>query len=122
MEFSDVSEDRWSKGVINTAASLGIINGVGEQRFAPTSSITRQDAAIMIYRVLEYKNISITDASATHAFSDESEIASYATEAVKALVSYKIINGFEDGSFRPMGKLTRAEMSKIIYTILNIKH
>ena len=49
------------------------------------------------------------------AFNDASDIQT--GDAVDTLVALGVINGFEDGSFRPDGTVTRAEMAKMIYVI-----
>ena len=51
------------------------------------------------------------------AFSDQADIQS--TEAVDALTALGVIEGYTDGSFRPDVTVTRAEMAKMIFTILN---
>lgn len=51
------------------------------------------------------------------AFSDQESIQK--TEAVNACVSLKIINGYPDGTYRPEGAITRAEMAKMICMVLS---
>ena len=53
-------------------------------------------------------------------FTDNDSIAPYATEAVAELVGLGIMNGYEDGSFRPRGNATRAEAAKVIWGVYNI--
>lgn len=52
-------------------------------------------------------------------FSDEAEIASYAEAAVQEMQAGGVINGMEDGSFRPKANLTRAEAAKVIWSMLS---
>ena len=49
---------------------------------------------------------------------DADKIDGYAKAAVELLAGAKIINGYNDGSFRPQGSLTRAEAAKVIYGIV----
>jgi len=51
------------------------------------------------------------------AFTDQADIKDANTEAVDTLVALGVINGYTDGSFKPNGTVTRAEMAKMIYTI-----
>ena len=51
------------------------------------------------------------------AFTDQADIQS--TEAVDALTGLGVIDGYADGSFKPDATVTRAEMAKMIFTILN---
>ena len=48
--FTDVAKTAWYAGYMGTASSLGIINGVGAGRFNPGGTITRQEAAVMVFR------------------------------------------------------------------------
>ena len=49
------------------------------------------------------------------------EISDYAAEAVKRMYALGIINGYEDGSFRPKNSITRAEAAKILYSAAGLK-
>ena len=51
-------------------------------------------------------------------FTDTEDIADYALAAVAEMASKGIINGYEDGSFRPKNTLTRAETAVVIYKIM----
>ena len=75
------------------------------------------EAAVMIWRAAKAKGISLGEGS-EGAFADQSKIAEYAKASVGALSGAKIINGFEDGSFRPDNSITRAETAKIVYSVI----
>ena len=111
LAFSDVEGDRWSASYIRSAVALGIVNGMGDGTFAPASSVTRQDAAVMIARLCEKNGIKL---SGKRSVADSGEIAPYALESVEKLVNAGIISGFEDGTFRPAEMLTRAQAAKLI--------
>lgn len=61
--------------------------------------------------------LSVMVVGAGAAFTDQESIGN--TEAVDACVALNIIGGYEDGSFRPTGNVTRAEMCKMICVALN---
>ena len=117
VNFADVSEDRWSKDFIKAAASNGIVNGDGEN-FNPTDIITRQDMAVIIYRVFEKLGAEVKGEAIS--FNDSSDIADYAQEAVEALSGAGIINGMGDGTFAPRATVTRAQSAKVVYSLLNL--
>ena len=50
------------------------------------------------------------------AFTDQSDIK-VDSEVVDTLVSLGVVNGYDDGSFKPNGTVTRAEMAKMIYVL-----
>ena len=112
--FSDVQKGSWYEKYVNTLLENGIVNGMTESLFGVGESVTRQDFAVIAYRALgnvdfEDKNIS---------FDDSGEISDYALRAVKYFTSMGIINGYEDGTFRPKEPCTRAQAAKIIYSII----
>lgn len=112
-EFSDVAADRWSHDVISAAAAAGIVTGISDTEFAPERNITRQDAAVMIYRALLYKDKEVSEG--TLSFTDAASISDYAKTAVGALCASGIINGMENGSFAPFDNTSRAQAAVMIY-------
>ena len=52
-------------------------------------------------------------------FTDKDDVAEYASDALKALISMGVIGGYEDGSFKPEQTITRAETAKMILTLLD---
>ncbi len=114
--FTDVESGRWSEEYILAAFENGIAGGMGDGIFAPEKPVTRQDAAVMLKRVCDKYGIELTNNEKT--FSDDDKIASYAKDSVKALSGAGVINGFEDGTFRPENTLTRAQAAKMIYGLI----
>ena len=112
-EFSDVAADRWSHDVISAAAAADVVTGVSDTEFAPERNITRQDAAVMIYRALLYKDKEVSEG--TLSFTDADSISDYAQTAVGALCASGIINGMENGSFSPFDNTSRAQAAVMIY-------
>lgn len=113
--FSDVDPNQWYAGYIATAKALGITNGKDNGSFGVGESLTREDAAVLCYRALGNK----TSATANDlSFTDYEMISDYAKEAVANMVELGIINGKGDGTFAPKDYCTRAEISKILYGVL----
>lgn len=111
-DFGDVSENDWYYEYVTDASAKKIILGDDEGCFNPNDSIKRQDAAVIIYRILSAKG----EAPIAHRFfADRKEISDYAKDAVEALGSVGIINGNENEYFMPQAFLTRAEASQLIY-------
>lgn len=117
-DFSDVADGAWYAPYIAACVNADIVNGTGDGRFGIGATITREDAAVMIVRALEYAGVE--SASAEENFADEREISSYAQEAVKKLRKLGIISGDDNGNFKPKAAISRAEVSKIIYGMLDI--
>ena len=113
--FTDVANDAWSYPYVSSALASGLVTGVTDTFFDAESSISREDAAVIIYRAYEKK---VGSVEASESFADESDIAEYAVKAVAAMKNLGVINGYEDGSFRPKKSITRAECAKMIYLSL----
>ncbi len=108
--FKDINKDEWYYSYVSTAYSMGYITGYPDGSFRPNDNITRADICTIVNRVLKAEKSS----SATK-FKDDSLIPSYAKDAVYALNSKGIINGYQDGTFSPLTFATRAQTAKIIY-------
>lgn len=111
--FTDTDNTAWYYPYITAAHDRGIVTGNIDGSFGIGTTITRQDAAAMLYRAIENKNTH--DAAMT--FTDGTVVSVYAAEAITYLANEGILNGYEDGSFRPFDNLTRAESAKIIYML-----
>ena len=115
--YKDVPLTEWYFEPVMQLATLGIINGTGDEQFGTGSTISRQDMAVMIYRAAQIVNAKFT--SAGEAFADKSEMNAYAYEAIDALSGAKIINGVGNNCFNPKGKATRAEATVILSRIMD---
>lgn len=117
--FQDVEPGAWYESYVAAAARLGIIQGLETDRFATGLPVSRQDASVILSRVLALQQKELPAAVEEQRFSDEAEIASYAEAAVQEMQAGGVINGMEDGSFRPKANLTRAEAAKVIWSMLS---
>lgn len=115
-DFEDTNPDEWYSSYIASAKKANIITGISETQFGLGQNITRQDMAVILYKGAISKGYKFGEAELD--FSDSDEISDYALEAVKALVSRKIINGMGDGSFKPTENATRAQAAKMIYSLI----
>ncbi len=112
--FSDVDKSDWFYDIIILAAKEGVVYG-NDGFFYPNNNITREDAAVMIYRIV--KGLGTFDTKKT--FLDMNSVSDYAAEAVSLLAGAGFINGIGDGNFAPKALLTRAEAAVMINSVLN---
>lgn len=117
--FNDVSEDDWSCEYIKKAYAAGIITGYEDGSFKPDDVVTRQDAAVMLYRAAKYFNIDFYTEIVNY-FMDEADFDDYAVEAINNMYNMGFINGVGDGMFAPNDMTTRAQTAKIIYGMLQM--
>lgn len=113
--FADVDAAQWYAPYIASAVSAGYIQGQSNDYFGVGESIMRQDMATILYRAMGQRGT-----PADLSFTDNSQIAGYAEDPVAALVGLGVINGYEDGSFKPRGTATRAEAAKMIWGVYEI--
>lgn len=116
--FNDVNDGEWNEKYIKTAARLGIINGISPNEFGTGLSVSRQDAAVMIKRTLDYLNLEFPKGDATTVLSDIESVDEYAAQSVDLLVSQGIIIGNENGEFVPKGNISREQIAKIVVLTL----
>ena len=117
--FTDVAPGEWYTDAINWAAANRIVDGVGNGKFAPNDPITRAQMCAMIERYLTlYKKawkVTLPETGSVSAMVDENAIPAYALAAVKQCQRHGLVNGFEDGTFRPNELSTRAQVAAVIY-------
>ncbi|MBQ4517142.1 MAG: S-layer homology domain-containing protein [Clostridia bacterium] len=112
--FSDVPRTEWYTKSVDWAASTGIVNGVGDNRFAPDEPVTREQITVIFYNYSKYKKMDLTAKSDLSSFADSEKISSWATTAFEWAVSSGLISGKDNSMLDPSGKATRAETSAII--------
>lgn len=113
--YNDVPADAWYAAYVETATANGIVMG-NDGNFDPDSYITRQDAAVMLYRGIRSVDRNVFGSKT---FNDSGEIAEYAASDISRLGGAGIINGMDDGTFRPLNNATRAESAAMIMNMVN---
>lgn len=114
--FTDVKDDSWYAEFVKALSSAGIVGGRGDGTFGTGENITRQDLAVILERALAYKGIELE--SGILSFNDNDDISEYAVSAISKMCASGVISGFPDGSVRPKESASRAQVAKVIYTIL----
>ena len=109
--FTDVPADMWCADAVNTLASLGIVEGIGNGLYAPDRAITRAEFTVIAMRFAEL------DTSGENIFSDV-DTGDWFYEQVVGSIKYGWIQGYADGTFRPDNTITRAEVTTITNRML----
>lgn len=114
--FTDVKNSDWYAEYVNKLASAEIIKGYNGV-FSPDNNISRQDAALILYRVILMNDITLEGKDVN--FADFSSISDYAGEAVTVMASNEILRG--DGTnFYPLNNITRGETAVMICRVYDI--
>lgn len=119
VEFDDVKPGTWYYGYVASLAEKDLINGISDKLFGSGSYITREDMAVLVYRLCRYKGIPDMDLN-QNKFSDKYMISSYASNAVNFASGYEIMNGMGDGTFMPKGYTTRAQAAVVIDKLIRL--
>lgn len=106
--FPDVPGQHWASASIHKLAAKLIINGKEAGRYVPSDAVTRAEFAALIVR-----SLGLQPAAGSGGFSDVGSAAWYAP-AIRTAQANGLINGYEDGRFRPDQTVTRQEMAAIL--------
>ncbi|MFA7673232.1 MAG: S8 family serine peptidase [Clostridia bacterium] len=114
--FVDVADiDEWSLPYIKAAYRYGFLkgsdDGQGNLYIYPDNNITRAEAMVIIGRAFGISGFTPAQ------YSDNSEIPSWAFDALSYYTQAEVMNGYPDGTIKPYTYLSRAETSVIIYRL-----
>ena len=104
--FSDIG-GHWSESYVQSCVEAGIINGYTDNTFRPDAKITRAETASLISKLFALS------AADTDTFSDV-KTGDWFRACVSAAYSAGIVNGYDDGSFRPGNNITRQDMAVML--------
>ncbi|HEX2925809.1 MAG TPA: S-layer homology domain-containing protein, partial [Ruminiclostridium sp.] len=116
--FSDAGSKYYTR-YLATAKRLGLVSGVGDNKFSPEATISRQDMLVMLYSALD--TLGELPAAKTDSFgsySDAGEISGYAKDALKLFVDAGVVSG-DNGKLSPKDTTSRAEAAQVLYNLLS---
>lgn len=112
--FSDVKAGSWYENGVLWAEENGIVNGVGANEFSPSSDLTREQIATMLYRYSQYKGYDLTADGSLDGFSDGSRVSRFAVTAMKWAVGHGYLNGVTADTLCPGESATRAQLAAVL--------
>ena len=113
LPFTDVESGTWYTDAVLWAAQNGIVNGLGENTFAPMNTLTREQLVTMLYRYAEAEGYDVSAAADLSGYPDAGKVQPYAQEAMSWAVAEGIVEGM-DGNLNPAGSATRAQIATIL--------
>jgi len=116
--FTDVEKGSYYEPYVVTAVENGIISGTSESEFG-LNNLKREDAAVIISRLLEGKNITGDEEKATE-FGDNADISEYARESVLKASECGLFVGDNENRFNPKTELSRAETCALVSRLLAV--
>lgn len=108
-EFKDVSADDAYYHDIRKAVAAGYISGYDDRTLRPGQTVSRQEAAVMLFRLF-----GLESGASGEMPKDIADVPAWCRDAVLALLSEKYLSGYGDGSFKGNRQITRAEALRMI--------
>ncbi len=105
--FSDVKESDWYADAVGFSYEFGLTQGYPDGTFRPMNKITREEAAVVISKMLEFSNVD--DVTLISQFKDFNDSDSWNRSALESLLKKGILSGYPDHSLRSNNNITRAE-------------
>ena len=114
--FDDVKAGTYYSNAIAWAAENGIVNGIGNNNFAPDKSVSREEFVVILYRyaIKNGKDVSVGENTNILSYDDFNQISEYAIPAMQWAVGSGIITGRTNTTLVPKGTATRAEVATMV--------
>ncbi|OBR62321.1 hypothetical protein A7K91_01495 [Paenibacillus oryzae] len=120
--FSDVDTASWYSPSVHSAYKYGLISGFGDGNFHPGSTLTRQQAAVMMASALKLAGAAPASnpqaVESSRPFKDSDQISPWAKDDIDSAAQAGIISGRANGQFDPHLEITRAETATMLYRLL----
>ncbi len=116
--FSDVPATDKNFAEIEAAAKAGVVSGCGNNKFCPDDKITRAEAVTMLTRAIGINTDDYINKEVKH-FSDV-DAGVWFFPYIQAAVDACIVDGYNDGTFKPKNSINRIEFSKLVAVAFNI--
>ncbi|MDF2936660.1 MAG: hypothetical protein K0Q90_2033, partial [Paenibacillaceae bacterium] len=117
IHFTDLTSAHWAYEEVRIAVKAGYISGYEDNTIRLDRKITRQEAAAIVSRLLHLT----ASPEGAKGFSDSGKLASWSIGAVGAAAAKGIIDGYEDGTFKPEAPIMRSETVTILDKAMGVK-
>lgn len=108
---TDIKGSDWFYEAVNYVLSNGLMTGTSDTTFTPNGALTRGMLVTVLYRMAGSPKV---EGKVSEKFSDCTDGSWYA-DAVLWASANKVVDGYEDGTFKPTKSITRQEMAKVLY-------
>ena len=109
--YTDVVDGNWAVEAVNYVTEKNYMKGLNETTFGPNGALTRGMLVTVLYRMAGSPKV---EGKVSEKFSDCTDGSWYA-DAVLWASANKVVDGYEDGTFKPTKSITRQEMAKVLY-------
>jgi len=101
---------------VEKAEYIGVVQGVGDNRFDPDGTLTREQAAVMLARLASAMDMPLPN-NPPETFADAYQISSWAVDAVGQVRTVEIMGGIGDNLFAPQQPYTREQSIVTIFRV-----
>lgn len=108
---TDIKGSDWFYEAVNYVLSNGLMTGTSDTTFTPNGALTRGMLVTVLYRMAGSPKV---EGKVSEKFSDCTDGSWYA-DAVLWASANNVVDGYEDGTFKPTKSITRQEMAKVLY-------
>lgn len=108
---TDIKGSDWFYEAADYVLSNGLMTGTSDTTFTPNGALTRGMLMTVLYRMAGSPKV---EGKVSEKFSDCTDGSWYA-DAVLWASANKVVDGYEDGTFKPTKSITRQEMAKVLY-------
>lgn len=118
--FDDIEYNAWYKPYVIWAYETGIVNGVGNDLFAPDALVTREQMATIIANYIEKSGVYLPPVEDPIIyFNDYMDVSPWANKGLDLMRTTGIIVGDRNHNFNPKSTTTRAEAATVFQRLFN---
>lgn len=116
--FDDINSNNWYHPYVSWVLSKGIMTGIGNNKFAPVSLLSRAQFATVLYRMSGSPDVSYSGN-----FPDVPDGVFYSKAVSWASQNdVQVVTGYENGNFGPVNSITREEMATMLHRYAKYKN
>ncbi|WP_458411768.1 S-layer homology domain-containing protein [Schinkia sp. CFF1] len=113
--FKDVSTDAYYYKAVQELVQKGVVSGYPDGTFKPDKPVTRAEFSALLVKALELDTASISNPNFKDVHTND-----WYYSSVAALADLGLVGGYEDGTFQPNKKITRAEIAALLTRVCNL--
>ena len=115
--FDDVPDGTWYTDAVTWAAENGVVAGVGNGRFDPNGSVTREQTAVILFNYAQSKGYDVSARADLSVYPDAGSVSGWAQDALAWANAAGLISGAVRGGqtiLDPQGSASRAQVAMIL--------
>ncbi len=117
-DFTDVAKEHAAYDAVNVLNKLGVINGYDDGSFKPDNNVTRAEFTAMLLRTRGMGAVGSTSLDNPPFPDVTTPDVSWAIGNIRTARELKIVNGYDDGTFKPNNNVSYEEAVKMIVCAL----